>query len=193
MKLGVSCPPLPQPIWGDASHWEKIVLNLISNAFKFTFEGEIGVALSWHGDHVELRVSDTGTGIPSAELPRIFERFHRVEGARGRSFEGTGIGLALVQELVQLHGGTVQVASEEGRGTSFVVSIPTVLADPSRDHSEPRREVAQSAPGAINPHVLEAAHWSSRTGAMASAASRTQSSGAGEPPLAPEPHDQAVV
>ena len=96
LRLIVDCAPLPEPIYVDRSHWEKVVLNLISNAFKFTFEGQIGVVLRWQEDRVELRISDTGTGIPEPELSRIFERFHRVEGARGRSFEGTGIGLALV-------------------------------------------------------------------------------------------------
>jgi len=108
----------------DPAHWETIVLNLVSNAFKFTFEGEIGVSLRKRGEQVDLRVWDTGTGIPPAELPRLFERFHRIEGARGRSFEGTGIGLALVHELVTAHGGTLSVSSTEGEGTTFVVTIP---------------------------------------------------------------------
>src|SRR4029077_5940415 len=100
LKLVLECPALDQPVFVDRSHWEKIVLNLVSNAFKFTFDGETAVRLPARGNHVELSVSDTGVGIPADELPRIFERFHRVEGARGRSFEGTGIGLALVTDLV---------------------------------------------------------------------------------------------
>ena len=103
--------------------WEKIVLNLLSNAFKFTFEGRITVALRSHGDRVELRVADTGVGIPEADLPRMFERFHRVKHARARTHEGTGIGLALVQELARLHGGGVTVVSQEGRGTTLTVTI----------------------------------------------------------------------
>ena len=105
--------------------WEKIVLNLLSNAFKFTFEGRITVELRSHGDHVDLRVVDTGVGIPEADLPRMFERFHRVKHSRARTHEGTGIGLALVQELARLHGGGVTVTSQEGRGTSFTVTIRT--------------------------------------------------------------------
>src|SRR5438093_748459 len=105
--------------------WEKVVLNLISNAFKHTFEGGITVALRWGGDHVALVVTDTGIGICQEELPRLFERFHRVKGARSRSHEGTGIGLALVQELVHLHGGTVGVESREGKGSAFTVTIKT--------------------------------------------------------------------
>ncbi len=125
LKLRVDCPALPAPVYVDPSRWEKIVLNLLSNAFKFTLEGQISVSLVWRGEHVELSVGDTGIGIPEAELPRIFERFHRVEGARGRSVEGSGIGLALVQELTALHSGTVRVSSVEGRGSAFTVSIPT--------------------------------------------------------------------
>jgi signal transduction histidine kinase len=121
----VDCPVLPEPVYVDRARWENIVLNLISNAFKFTIQGAISVRLSWHGDHVELTVLDTGTGIAERELPRIFERFHRVEGAQGRSIEGSGIGLALVRELVELHAGSVKVSSETGRGTAFVVSLPT--------------------------------------------------------------------
>ena len=158
LGLVVQCPPLPEPIYVDAAQWEKVVLNLVSNAFKFTFEGQIGVSLNWRGDRVELRVSDTGTGIPAEQLPRIFERFHRVEGARGRSFEGSGIGLSLVHELVRLHGGEVEVESEVGRGTTFVVSIPV-----GKQHLPPE-QVATSAPlvprapGATG-QLLEAKHW----------------------------------
>src|SRR6202034_1183503 len=108
----------------DLEMWEKIVLNLLSNAFKYTFEGRIQVSLHESGESALLSVSDTGIGIPAAELPRIFERFHRVEGAKGRSYEGTGIGLALVQELVRLHKGSVTVESEVGRGTVFTVRVP---------------------------------------------------------------------
>ena len=82
--------------------WEKIVLNLLSNALKFTFEGGVRVAVKADGTYAQLTVQDTGTGIPESELPHIFERFHRVAGAKGRTIEGTGIGLALVQELVKL-------------------------------------------------------------------------------------------
>ncbi|RYZ43604.1 MAG: response regulator [Myxococcaceae bacterium] len=125
LRLAVDCPPLPEAIHVDPTMWEKVVLNLVSNAFKYTFEGEIRVALKWEGSRVELTVQDTGVGIPEVELPRIFDRFHRVEGTRGRSHEGTGIGLALVQELVKLHGGTVTVRSAPGTGSTFTVSLPT--------------------------------------------------------------------
>ena len=158
LRLIVECPSLPGPVYVDAAHWEKVVMNLVSNAFKFTFEGEIAVRQSWHGDHVELTVSDTGTGIPAHELSRIFERFHRVEGARGRSFEGTGIGLSLVHDLVRLHGGTVKVTSELGRGTTFMVTIPTGSAHLPADRIATRPATLSDLPSAFA-QVLEAKQW----------------------------------
>ncbi|MCC7091620.1 MAG: PAS domain S-box protein [Nitrosomonas sp.] len=125
LALTVDCPSLPDPVYIDRSMWEKIVLNLLSNAFKFTFAGEICVTLHWRGDHVELAVSDTGEGIPQSELTQIFQRFHRVSQTRSRTQEGTGIGLSLVHELVKLHGGEITVQSQEGKGSIFTVSIPT--------------------------------------------------------------------
>ncbi|WP_437736807.1 ATP-binding protein [Sorangium sp. So ce1335] len=148
LSLVVDCPPLPEPVYVDREQWEKIVSNLLSNAFKFTIEGQIAVSLRAHGDRVELSVRDTGAGIPADELPRIFERFHRVQGARGRSIEGTGIGLALVQELVKVHGGSLRAASEPGQGSTFTVSIPR-----GRAHLPPERV---AAPGERAPAVERA-------------------------------------
>ena len=116
LTLVVDCPVLPEPVYVDREMWEKIVLNLLSNAFKHTFEGGITVSLQWIGEYAELTVADSGVGIPKTELPRLFERFHRVKGAKSRTHEGTGIGLALVQELIFLHGGKVSIESEEGKG-----------------------------------------------------------------------------
>lgn len=124
LRLVVDCPPLSESAWVDRQMWEKIVLNLLSNAFKFTFEGEIAVVLRDRDCQIELEVRDTGTGIPARELPHIFERFHRGRGAKARTYEGSGIGLSLVQELVGLHGGKIQVSSAVDLGTSFTVSIP---------------------------------------------------------------------
>jgi len=121
--LTVDCPSLPEPVYVDQEMWEKIVLNLLSNAFKHTFEGGITVRLLWCGDHAELTVADTGVGIAPAELPLLFDRFHRVKGAKSRTHEGTGIGLALVQELVSLHGGAVSIESTEGLGSTFTVTV----------------------------------------------------------------------
>ncbi len=124
LRYEVQCTPLIAPVYVDRDMWEKIVLNLLSNAFKFTFEGTISVRLYESDGSVHLLVSDTGTGIPEGDLPRLFERFHRVEGAKGRSFEGSGIGLALVQELVRSHGGGIAVQSSVGAGSSFSVRLP---------------------------------------------------------------------
>jgi signal transduction histidine kinase len=124
LRLDIDCPPSAEPAYVDREMWEKIVLNIVSNAFKFTLEGGIAVKLRNTGSQFELTVRDTGTGIPADELPKIFERFHRVEGVRGRTHEGSGIGLALVQELVHLHGGTVTAESTYGEGTTFRVGIP---------------------------------------------------------------------
>ncbi|WP_165373993.1 ATP-binding protein [Sorangium cellulosum] len=160
LSLVVDCPPLPEPVYVDRAQWEKIVSNLMSNAFKFTFEGEIAVSLHPHPDHVELCVRDTGTGIPADELPRIFERFHRVHGARCRSIEGTGIGLALVQELVKVHGGAVRVSSELGRGSAFTVSVPRGHAHlPAERVAAAAVEAAPSRAG-TSLHVIEASQWS---------------------------------
>jgi signal transduction histidine kinase len=160
LRFLVTCPELPQPVFVDRDMWEKIVLNLLSNAFKFTLEGEIEVSIhaATGGMAAELRVRDTGTGIPEAELPRLFERFHRIEGARGRTFEGSGIGLALVQELVRLHHGDIRVSSEVDRGTEFVVSIPFGTAHLPQDRIEAPRAVVSSAVGA-DAFVEEALRW----------------------------------
>ena len=125
MRFVVDCPPLPEPVFVDKSMWEKVVLNLLSNAFKFTLEGEITIALraSPEGKAV-LSVHDTGGGIPADEMPRLFERFHRVHGAHGRSHEGTGIGLALVRQISTLHGGVIEATSAIGHGSTFTVTIP---------------------------------------------------------------------
>lgn len=144
----------------DRDMWEKIVLNLVSNAFKFTFEGQIAVTLrrSEDGKHATLSVGDTGTGIPREELPRLFERFHRVEGARGRSFEGSGIGLALVQELVKLHGGMISVESEIDRGSMFTVAIPFGSLHLPQDRTGGHRNEVSTA---LRPQafVEEALRW----------------------------------
>lgn len=123
LKLIVDCPPLPDPVYVDREMWENIVLNLLSNALKATFEGEIRVSVSSNESGALLTVQDTGTGIPEHELPHLFERFNRIEGARSRSHEGSGIGLALVYELVELHGGKIIVESEVGSGTSFKIHL----------------------------------------------------------------------
>jgi signal transduction histidine kinase len=158
IQFDVECDPIDEPVFLDRDMWEKIVLNLLSNALKFTFTGSIRIELHRLGDAIELSVIDTGTGIPQSELPRLFERFHRVEGARSRTHEGTGIGLALTHELVRLHGGTIGVESELDKGSRFVVRVPL-----GRQHLPPDRVVMSpstaSTTRAAGAFVDEAARW----------------------------------
>jgi PAS domain S-box-containing protein len=160
LRLIVDCPPLKagEPVYVDRDMWEKIVLNLLSNAFKFTLEGEIAVSLEAVDGQARLTVRDTGVGIPPEELPRMFERFHRIEHSRGRTHEGTGIGLALVQELVKLHGGTITVASTPGEGSTFTVAIPLGKAhlDAARIGAGPSLESTAVGHAAF---VEEALRW----------------------------------
>ena len=156
--LVVDTPPLPAPAWVDRDMWEKVVLNLLSNAFKFTLRGEISVTLRETAGAFELSVRDTGSGIPADALPRMFQRFYRVDGAVGRSHEGSGIGLALVQELVRLHGGTIDVKSQLGEGTQFTVCIPSGNAHlpPDRVRATSGSTEAGTRAGAF---VEEALSW----------------------------------
>ncbi|HEX7836797.1 MAG TPA: ATP-binding protein, partial [Kofleriaceae bacterium] len=124
LRYLVRCEPVAEPVYLDRDMYEKIVLNLLSNALKFTFDGEIEVALRDAGACIELKVRDTGVGVAPEAVPRLFERFHRIEGTRARTHEGSGIGLALVSELVELHGGSVSAASVLGAGTTFTVTLP---------------------------------------------------------------------
>ena len=139
----------------DPDMWERIVLNLISNAFKFTFEGMITVRLAMQDATAVLTVSDTGIGIPPEELPQVFDRFHRIRGARSRTPEGTGIGLALVQELVHVQGGDIDVESVPGVGTAFQVRVPAgVVPLPTGEGPPPK-----VAPRLAVPFVEEALRW----------------------------------
>ena len=158
LAFSVECEPVPEAVYVDRDMWEKIVLNLLSNAFKFTFEGSVVVHLHVVGNSVQLSVSDTGAGIPEEELPRVFERFHRVESSRGRTFEGTGIGLALVRELARLHGGTVDVASSLGRGSTFTVTIPLGKDHLPADRMQAKPEL-QGTTLIRETYVEEAQHW----------------------------------
>ena len=126
LDFTIDVQPLPRLAHVDQDMWETIVLNLLSNAFKFTMDGSIVLTLapSADGAAAVLTVRDTGTGIPESELPRLFERFHRIQGAKGRSIEGSGIGLSMVHELVKLHGGSIAVESRPGVGSTFRVTIP---------------------------------------------------------------------
>lgn len=124
LQFIIDCEPLPEAIYVDQSAWEKIVLNLLSNAFKHTFNGKIEIQLRWLGSSIALIIKDTGIGIPQDQHSKIFDRFHRVANVKSRSHEGSGIGLSLVKELVNLHQGTIQVASKLEQGTTFTIILP---------------------------------------------------------------------
>jgi len=158
MILEIDCLPISKPVYVDRQMWEKIVFNLLSNAFKFTFTGSITVRLRSVGDTVELSVKDTGIGIPKAELPRLFERFHRVSGTKARTYEGSGIGLSLVQELVKLHTGAIKVISVEGKGSCFTVTIPTGTNHLPQDRICTPSTLASNALSA-NAYLEEALRW----------------------------------
>jgi signal transduction histidine kinase len=158
MELVVDCPPLREPVYVDRDMWEKIVLNLVSNAFKYTLAGRITVSLQPMLNSIVLAVTDTGVGIPEKEQAHVFERFHRVEGIQGRTHEGTGIGLALVQELAKLHGGSVRVASQPGAGSTFTVTVSMGTAHLPADRVSATRTLAATTLGAT-PYVEEALRW----------------------------------
>jgi len=157
LRLVVDCPTVGEPVFVAREMWEQIVLNLISNALKHTFQGEIAVSLCRATDRVRLTVRDTGTGIPEHAVPHLFERFYRVPDAPARTREGMGVGLALVKELVTLHGGSIQVASKLGEGSTFTVEVPRGSA-----HLPPARVRAASSLLALRaapPFIEDALGW----------------------------------
>jgi len=159
LNLVIDCQPLPEPVFVDRDMWEKIVLNLLSNALKATFDGEIRVSISTEEQGALLSIHDTGTGIPENELAHLFERFRRIEGARRRSHEGSGIGLALVHELVTLQGGTIEVQSKVGSGTDFKVHLP--YGHEHLKHGDIARDTASPliVQGSAIAYVQEALGW----------------------------------
>jgi signal transduction histidine kinase len=127
----VSADPVP-PIHGSARDIALLVRNLVDNAIRYTPDGgEVGVVVTADDATVILRVQDTGVGIPQRDLPRIFERFYRVDHARSRETGGTGLGLSIVKHVCENHGGEIRVESELGRGTTFEVRLPTAVPDAS--------------------------------------------------------------
>jgi signal transduction histidine kinase/DNA-binding NarL/FixJ family response regulator len=149
LELVLDCHPAVADV--DPGMWETIVLNVLSNAVKYTLAGSITVTT--HSDkalcHIIIR--DTGVGIAKADLERLGERFFRADSAHGRSVEGTGIGLSLVRGLVDLQRGTVEFASELGRGTAVTIRLP---------RSTHGRPVAHAPAGLLdNPYVVDAGQW----------------------------------
>ena len=158
VALTIDCPRLPEDAFVDRDMWEKIVLNLISNAFKFTCKGEVRVSQHLIGDSIELQVQDTGCGVAPDDLQRLFERFFRGRAPQARTHEGTGIGLSLVQGLVKLHGGTIEARSEVGVGTTMTVRIPRGRAHLPSERIGAAQTLQRARTGA-RPFVEEALGW----------------------------------
>ena len=135
----------------DPDMWETVMLNLLSNAVKYTLSGSITVTVHSGGGQCLISVRDTGVGISEADLKQLGERFFRADTARGRSVEGTGIGLSLVRGLVELQQGSMQIASQLDRGTTVAITLPKSLAGTPVQH----------APADLldNPYVVEADQW----------------------------------
>ncbi|WP_307533153.1 SpoIIE family protein phosphatase [Streptomyces sp. V3I8] len=157
LAYDVDCPPLDEPVLLDRGMWEKVVLNLLSNALKFTFDGGIRVTVRAEDAHAVVTIADTGIGVAADEVPRLFQRFHRIENARSRSNEGSGIGLALVKELIGLHGGTITADSVEGEGTRFTIRLPFGTAHLPPESVAPRQDTRAISP--TNPYLQEALRW----------------------------------
>jgi PAS domain S-box-containing protein len=196
LQLIVDCPPLPEPVFVDREMWEKIVLNLLSNAFKFTFEGEIRVSLySTDGNQAILRVQDTGTGIAPEHLPHLFERFYQVRGIQARTHEGSGIGLALVHELVRLQGGTIEVSSTVGEGTCFTIALPfgTAHLPDERLQDEgarfPIRTLSSTAMGAAA-YVENAQRWLPQ---QSKGSEQVTTNNSLSPPASPDPPAHILI
>ena len=156
IDLVLACEPVVADV--DVAMWETIVLNLVSNAVKFTFIGSITVTVAADADqtcHVQVR--DTGTGIPAAELDRLFERFYRASNAGGRSVEGTGIGLSLVRSLVELNGGSVGIESQVDVGTAVTITLPN--GSPGSAAATPLDKLSIAGHSADNAYVAEATQW----------------------------------
>ncbi|RYY91912.1 MAG: hybrid sensor histidine kinase/response regulator, partial [Chitinophagaceae bacterium] len=156
MELRFEMAPVQDDVYVDPEMWERIMLNLLSNAFKYSEQGSITVSVGEAGEELVVAVSDTGIGIPEDQLSKVFDRFHRIESRGGRSQEGTGIGLAMVRELVRLHGGRIAVESKAGEGSRFVIHVPV-----GRNHLPQDRIVATAVAAQGNGGIFlqEALKW----------------------------------
>ncbi|MFP5073118.1 SpoIIE family protein phosphatase [Pseudonocardia nantongensis] len=159
LDLQVSCAELDRPAWVDRDAWEKIVLNLLSNAVKYTLEGGVTVELGQDGERVVLTVADTGGGVPDDEVDSVFERFHLPGPPRGRTAEGSGLGLPLIRQLVRLHGGSIGVTGTPGGGATFTVSIPLGFAHLPEGRLVRSRVGVRRTPQLAGPYVAEALRW----------------------------------
>lgn len=160
LNLIVNCPPLKTSVYVDREMWEKIVLNLLSNALKYTRKGEVEVSVTEDlpEQTATLAVRDTGIGIAEKEIPRLFERFHRIEDVNSRSSEGTGIGLALVKELIGLHQGQISVESSPGVGSTFKITLPLGKEHlPEDQTADP--DATTDVEGRALPYLAETLRW----------------------------------
>ena len=134
---------IPQPIEGDATRLRQVFINLLDNAIKYTPEaGSVSVSCFVDHNEVSVEVADTGIGIPRDDLPRIFERFYRVDKARSRELGGTGLGLSIVKHLVQSVGGQIDVASRVGSVSRFTVHLPRATMPGARSSATGRSVAA---------------------------------------------------
>jgi len=139
----------PEPIWldADAARLEQVIVNLLTNAAKYTADGgRIGLTVEQRGDECVLRVKDTGVGIAPELLPKVFDLFTQAERSLDRSQGGLGIGLALVQRLVELHRGRVEAMSVLGQGSEFVVRLPVVVSPAPKSASTRTKATAPTGP-----------------------------------------------
>ncbi|OBG75031.1 SpoIIE family protein phosphatase [Mycobacterium sp. E3305] len=150
LELVVDCSPVLADV--DPGMWETIILNLLSNAVKYTLRGSISVQVRAEPGYCVVTMRDTGVGIAAEDLDRLFDRFYRADNLRGRSVEGTGIGLSLVRGLVELHSGTVEIDSELDRGTTVTVRLPRSIGTEADQATASQLDES-------NPYVAEARQW----------------------------------
>ena len=127
--VALTCDLVPVSCDFEPMRMEQVIVNLIENAIKYTDEGAVSITVSQEGADAVFSVADTGIGIPQEAIPKLFERFYRVDKARSRSTGGTGLGLAIVREIVKRHNGSIIVQSQEGKGSTFTVRIPLVSGE----------------------------------------------------------------
>lgn len=133
IQIEMEVQPVPV-VWADSLRFEQVMLNLLDNAVRYNVEGgNIAIRVFADATHVHVSITNTGPGIPSEELPLVWDRLYRVEKSRSRMLGGTGLGLAIVKQIVEQHGGTVQVMSCEGRGTTFSFTLPLPLEPTARE------------------------------------------------------------
>jgi two-component system sensor histidine kinase ChiS len=143
----------------DENRVQQILLNLVGNAIKFTDAGEVSVSARSEGDHLAITIADTGIGIPAEKIDQIFDSFQQADGTVARRYGGTGLGLTVSKQLVELHGGHIDVTSDEGVGSRFTFTLPLADADSSIPLDQPvakPRMYPSSSTGPANPQLVDA-------------------------------------